>query len=129
MWAKRGSRPRAVRQTQYDYLWLAGAVCPESGQSCALLLPYLDTAVLNLFLQQLSGQLEPDVVALLFWDGAAFHRSQDLLIPENIRLWELPPYSPELNPLENLWHYLKSHFWSNRTYDDYTALLDAAQDA
>lgn len=127
MWALRGSRPRAVRQTQYDYLWLAGAVCPQTGESCGLLLPHLNAETLTVFLEQLSAQLATDVLAVVIWDGAAFHRSQHLLVPHNIRLWQLPSYSPELNPIENLWHYLKSHYWSNRFYDDYLALLDAAQ--
>ena len=50
-------------------------------------------------------------------------------MPENITIIRLPPYSPELNPIENLWHYLKSHFWSNRAYTDYEALEQAAIDA
>ncbi len=129
VWAKRGSRPRAVRQTQYDYLWVLGAVCPATGQSCGLLLPQLNTDGVNLFLAECSSQLAPAVVALMIWDGAPFHRSKSLVIPHNIRLLELPPYSPELNPVENLWHYLKSHHWSNRQYEDYEALLDAAQHA
>jgi hypothetical protein len=49
---------------------------------------------------------------------AGFHIAKALRVPENITLGQLPPYSPELNPIENLWHYLKSHFWSNRAYTD-----------
>ena len=65
----------------------------------------------------------------MLWDGAGFHTSRSLVVPENITLVQLPPYSPELNPIENLWHYLKSHFWSNRAYADYDALEKAAMDA
>ena len=108
---------------------MLGAVCPGSGQSCGLLAPHLDTAVVNLFLQQLSQQIDPDVSAVLRWDQAGFHLSRALVVPHHIRLLPLPPYSPELNPVENLWHYLKSHYWSNRCYDSYEALLDAAQHA
>lgn len=129
VWARTGSRPRVVRQTQYDYLWVLGAVCPQNGRSWGLLAPHLDGAVVSVFLEELSGQLEPDVVAVLLWDQAGFHTSHSLVIPDNIRILFLPPYSPELNPVENLWHYLKSHFWSNRHYHNYEALLDAAQDA
>ena len=65
----------------------------------------------------------------MIWDGAGFHTSKQLRVPENITLVQLPAYSPELNPIENLWHYLKSHFWSNRAYDDYEALEEAAMAA
>ncbi len=65
----------------------------------------------------------------MVWDGAGFHRAKALRVPENVSVVELPPYSPELNPIENLWHYLKSHFWSNRAYDGYEALEQAAIDA
>lgn len=129
VWATKGSRPRAVRQTQYDYLWVLSAVCPLTGEACAFVFPYLDTSILNIFLSEFAAQLDPGVVALLIWDGAAFHRSQDLVVPDNVRILQLPPYSPELNPIENLWHYLKSHFWSNRFYPDYRAMEDAAQTA
>ncbi len=62
-------------------------------------------------------------------DGAGFHTSKKLRVPDNITVVQLPPYSPELNPMENLWHYLKSHYWSNRTCVDYEELEEAAIDA
>jgi len=128
VWACKGSRPSMVRQTEYDYLWVLSAACPQSGGCSGLLAPSLNTKVINLFLQQFSTELEPDIVALLVWDQAGFHIGHKLIIPENIRIVPLPPYSPELNPVENLWHYLKSHYWSNRYYDNYEKLLDAAHD-
>ena len=66
---------------------------------------------------------------VMIWDRAGFHTSGQVDPPENVTLVELPPYSPELNPIENLWHYLRSHHWSNRKYDDYDALREAACDA
>ena len=62
----------------------------------------------------------------MIWDGAGFHVSGQLKVPANVTLIQLPPYSPELNPIENLWHYLKSHFWSNRAYANYDELEQAA---
>ena len=129
VWARCGSRPRAVRQTRYDYLWMMAVVCPKSGKSFGLFMPLLNGEVVTEFLDQFSKQLEPDVIAVLIWDQAGFHTSGKIVVPDNIRLRSLPPYSPELNPVENLWHYLKSHHWSNRAHDDYDAMLDAAQDA
>jgi transposase len=129
VWAPKGSRPAAVRQTEYAYLWVVGAVCAETGQAEAILAPHLNTDVMNVFLREFSRSLASDVHAVLLWDGAGFHRSGKLQVPENVSLVELPPYSPQLNPIENLWHYLRSHHWSNRWYADYDALMDAAIDA
>jgi transposase len=126
VWARTGSRPTAVRQTEYEYLWVIGAVCPETGHAEGLLSPKLNTEMINVFLSQFAATLPADEHAVMVWDGAGFHRSGQLAVPQNITLIQLPPYSPELNPIENLWHYLKSHFWSNRSYEDYDALESAA---
>jgi transposase len=126
VWARTGSRPTAVRQTEYEYLWVIGAVCPETGHAEGLLSPKLNTEMINVFLSQFAATLPADEHAVMVWDGAGFHRSGQLTVPPNITLIQLPPYSPELNPIENLWHYLKSHFWSNRSYEDYDALESAA---
>jgi len=106
-----------------------GAVCPETGQAEGLLSPRLNTDVINIFLEQFSRTLTADEHAVMVWDGAGFHRAKHLKVPENVTLVELPPYSPELNPIENLWHFLKSHHWSNRTYDDFEHLTEAADQA
>jgi putative transposase len=126
VWARRGSRPTAVRQTEYRYLWVLGAVCAETGQAEGLLSPQLNTKIVNLFLEQFSRSLASDEHAALIWDGAGFHVSGQVQVPANVTIIQLPPYSPELNPIENLWHYLKSHFWSNRAYADYDELEQAA---
>lgn len=129
VWAERGSRPTAIRQTEYQYLWVLGAVCPETGHAEGLLSPQLNTKVVNAFLQLFSSTIDEADHAVLVWDGAGFHTSRALVIPDNISLVKLPSYSPELNPIENLWHYLKSHYWSNRAYADYHELEQAAMAA
>lgn len=129
VWAERGSRPTAVRQTEYQYLWVLGAVCPETGHAEGLLSPQLNTKIVNTFLELFSPTIPDDEHAVMVWDGAGFHTSGALVVPDNITLVKLPPYSPELNPIENLWHYLKSHYWSNRAYADYEALEAAAMTA
>lgn len=118
-----------MRQTQYDYLWMIGVACPETGQAEGLLSPRLNTEMINVFLKQFSETIPADEHAVVVWDGAGFHRAKKLKVPGNITLVSLPPYSPELNPIENLWHYLKSHFWSNRVYADFDALMEAAETA
>lgn len=108
---------------------MLAATCAGTGQAEGLIAPRLDTEIVNLFLAQLSRTLDSDVQAVLVWDGAGYHRANDLACPSNITLVSLPPYSPELNPVENLWHYLRSHHWSNRKYDTVDALFDAAEAA
>ena len=129
VWAERGSRPTAVRQTEYQYLWVLGAVCPETGHAEGLLSPQLNTKIVNIFLERFSQTIPEGEHAVMIWDGAGFHTSHSLVVPENVTVVQLPPYSPELNPIENLWHYLKSHFWSNRAYANYDALEEAAMTA
>jgi len=126
VWARRGSRPRAVKQTGYEWLYVLAMVCPSTGQTVGLLSPYVDAKVMNIFLRQFSQQLSADVHAVLLWDQAGFHKSQELCVPENMTILELPAYSPELNPVENLWEYLRSHYWPNRGYNDYDDLRFAA---
>ena len=118
-----------MRQTQYDYLYVLGAVCPDTGQSVGLLAPHLDTAIVNHFFEQFAQELDADVHAVLIWDQAGYHTAKALKVPPNVSLIALPPYSPELNPVENLWHYLRSHYWSNRCYCDYEDLTNAATHA
>ena len=125
-WAQTGSRPTAVRQTQYDYLYVLSSACPSTGGSVGLVSPVLNAKVINIFLAQMSRDLPADVHAVLIWDGAGYHTANEVKVPGNITLLQLPPYSPELNPVENLWHYLRSHYWSNRFYRDYDELFDAA---
>ncbi len=129
VWARRGSRPRAVRQTRYEWLYVIGAVCPYSGQSVGLLTGCINTDIVNVYLQQFRSELEADVHAVLVWDQAGFHKSKELSVPENITIVWLPAYSPELNPVENLWHYFRSHYCSNRAYADYDDLRTTAVNA
>src|SRR3954454_21903291 len=126
VWAPKGSRPRAVRQNGREWLYVLMAVCVGTGAASAVIMPELNTGVLNLFLEQFSGELPAGVHAVLIWDGAGYHTGGDLMVPSNVSLIHLPPYSPELNPVEDLWHYLRSHHWSNREYEGYEGLKEEA---
>ena len=125
VWARTGSRPTAVRQTKYEWVYLYAAVEPSTGESVALLAPNVDTGTFNVFLRMLSAELKPGEHVVLILDGAGWHKSKSLAVPDNVTCLLLPAYSPELNPAENLWHYLRSHHLSNRAYADYDDLLDA----
>jgi transposase len=126
VWARKGSRPRAVRQNGREWLYVMIAVCAATGDASALIMPELNTAVVNLFLEQFARELPAGVHAVLIWDGAGFHTGGDLVVPAGVSLIRLPPYAPELNPVENLWHYLRSHHWSNRMYEGYEELKEEA---
>lgn len=126
VWARRGSRPRRVRQDGRESLYVLTAVCAASGAAVGLVMPELNTEVVNLFLEEFSRRLDPGVHGVLIWDNAGYHTGGGLVVPANVSLIGLLPYSPELNPVENLWHYLRSHHWSHRVYLDYEELRDAA---
>lgn len=129
VWAKRGSRPEVPRQHQYDYLYVFGAACAETGDAVALVAPNANTATMNHFLDRFSHSLADDVHAVMILDQAGWHVSNDLVVPANVTLIYLPPRSPELNPIENLWHWITSHHWSNRVHADYAQMLGSAIDA
>jgi transposase len=129
VWAKVGSRPPAIKQTQYDYLYVFTAVCPETGDASGLITPKVNVATMDAFLEHFSHELPADVHAVLVLDRAGWHTAKSLKVPANVTLVHLPPKSPELNPVENLWHYLRSHYWSNRLYKTWEDLKAAAIDA
>ena len=127
MWALRGSRPRVIRQTEYQNLHIFAAVCPKTGQAEGMFIEGLNSEVMSCFLDQISKGVEEKKHLILILDRAGYHLSKRLKVPENMTLIYLPAYSPELNPVENLWHYLRSHHWSNRYYKDMTSVEEAAQ--
>ena len=80
---------------------------------------------MNEHLKHISRAIEKDAHAVLVMDGAGYHEKAELAVPANISLLTLPPYSPELNPVENVWQYLRQNFLANRVYEDYDAIVDA----
>src|SRR4029453_16477523 len=104
-----------------------GAVCPERDTGLALALPAVSTAAMSLFLAELGRALPPDTHAALVLDRAGWHLSDDLVVPANVTLVPLPPYSPELNPAERVWEYLRDRWLSHRVLaGGYEAVVDAA---
>ena len=93
-----------------------------------MLSPYINVEVMNIVLELFAKQIPKDVHVVMVWDQGGFHTGKQLKIPRNITIVPLLPYSPELNPMENLWHYLRSRYWSNRAFADYVALLDAPEE-
>ena len=81
--------------------------------------------MLSLHLAEISKQVAPGAHAVLVLDGAGYHIAEDLAVPNNISLLTLPPYSPELNPIENVWQYLRQNKLAITVFDDYDHIVDA----
>jgi transposase len=129
VWALKGSRPAAVRQTEYQWVYLYGAVNPMTGESLGLIATTCDTEMFNVYLEMLSRQVGSDRHVILILDQAGWHVAKDLKVPPNITLHHLPPYSPELNPIERVWLWIKSHELSNRVYETKDDLWKAGMQA
>lgn len=107
-----------------------GAVCPARDTGVALVLPVADGETMNLHLAEISRNVTPGAHAVILLDGAGWHQTGGKLkVPHNISLLRLPAYSPELNPVENVWQYLRQNQLSNRVFDSYGAIVDAGCDA
>jgi transposase len=125
VWARRGTRPRAPRDTRTQWAYIFGAVCPARGAAAGLVLPTVNTQAMNAHLAEISRSVAPGAHAVLVLDGAGWHGSAALVVPDNLSLLTLPPYSPELNPVENVWHYLRANWLAISVFDSYDAILDA----
>ena len=116
VWGQTGSRPAAPQDLGFASAYVFGAVCPVEGKAAALIMPVCNTAAMNHHLSEISSQVAAGAHAVVILDRAGWHRSQGLVVPGNITLLELPPYSPELNPVERIWHYLRSHWLANSVF-------------
>jgi transposase len=125
IWAKKNTRPVVDKQNGRASAYLFGAINPLSGDSYGLILPAVNTDAMNLFLSGLSKKMSRWKHCLLIVDGAGWHRSDDLKVPKNISLLQLPPYSPELNCIERLWGWMKDNYLALKTFDNIEAVFDA----
>ena len=127
VWYQKGVRPRGVRQQGFASAHLFGAVCPERDAGVALVLPEVSTAAMEVFLAELARAVSAGTHVALVLDGAGWHVSKQLVMPANLTLIPLPPYSPELNPVERVWEYLRDRWLSHRVLaGGYEAVVDAA---
>ncbi|MFO0836600.1 MAG: IS630 family transposase [Phycisphaerales bacterium] len=131
-WARRGSRPTATKQTEYEWVCLYGAVCPATGESVGMVGGFVGVEWMNQHLAWISEHVRSTpggefVQVVLVLDRAGWHTSPNVEWPSNITPLFLPPHSPELNLVERLWHWLRSHSLSNRVYRDTAHLYAAAR--
>lgn len=111
----------------YEYIF--GAVCPKEKKAVGLILPYTNHQTLQLLLNEVAKEIPPGRIAVMIMDGAGWHHAGDLIIPDNIVFLFLPPYSPELNPVEQIWQYIKDKFLANRVFESSEDILDACCEA
>ena len=124
-WYERGVRPPGPADKRFASLYLFAACRPGTDEAFALALPEATAASMGVFLERFARELEPGAHAALVLDRAGWHVARRLPVPENVTLVPLPPYSPELNPVERVWLYLRERFLSLRVLADYRAVVDA----
>ena len=122
-WCPKGTRPSVPCHHVREYRYAYGAIEPQSGESFFLVLPWCNTACMNIFLRKLSEAYPHDFI-LLVSDGAAWHRAKALEIPQNIELIPLPPYTPEMNPVEQIWAWIRLHGFRNEIFHTLDKVVD-----
>lgn len=110
LWARRGTRPRVIRQQQFEYAYIFGAVCPKKDQAVGLVLPKIGMLCMQKHLEEISKEIEPGNRAFVVFDRAAWHTTKKLLLPKNISLLSMQVASPELNPTEQVWQVLRDRY-------------------
>ncbi len=118
---------KVLKDAEMAYIF--GAVCPDRGVAAGLVMPFADTGAMNDHLAEIARTVALGAHAVLLLDGAGWHRGHALVVPENVSLVVLPPYSPELNPVENVWQYLRANWLAISVFDHNDAIVDACCDA
>src|SRR4051812_40043957 len=128
-WARRGTRPSAPQDQRTASAYIFGAICPARGVGAGLVLPRCTTEAMSLHLAEIAKAVAPGAHAVLLLDQAGWHTTRKLVVPVNITLLPLPARSPELNPVENVWQFLRDNWLGNRIFASYEAILDQCCDA
>lgn len=129
MWAPIGTRPRVIRQEQFINAYIFGAACPAQGYAEALVSPYANTEAMLVHLEQISKRVPEGRHAVIIFDRASWHTTENIKKFKNLSMLPLPPYSPELNPIEQVWQWLRQHHLSNRCFKDYEDIVDSCSKA
>ncbi len=125
VWFEKGVRPTAPADKRFASVYLFGAVRVGTDEAFALVMPCATAAVMSVFLQEFSKTLAPNAHAVLVLDKAGWHTARRLRVPKNISFVLLPAYSPELNPMERVWLYLREQSLSHRVWDTVEAIVEA----
>ena len=108
------------------HLW---SDCPALGKGAGLVLPFCNTDAMNLHLVEIARTVAPGAHGVLLVDQAGWHMTDALIIPDNISIIPLPAKCPELNPVENIWQYMRDNWLSNRVFGSYNEIVDQCCDA
>ena len=111
-WFVKGSRTSVKVKLGFKNFYLYSSLNSNDGKHFTLLLPNVNTDCMNVYLKELSRKIKEDVILIM--DGAGWHKSKNLIVPKNIQIVLLPPYCPELNPVERLWRYIKDNVLKNK---------------
>lgn len=122
-WAPWPSRPLVGQQVIREYTYALVAVSPQDGRLASLVLPWVDAHTRSFFLTHTASEFPGDSCLMLL-DGAGWHRAHAVQVPATIRLIPLPPYSPELNPVEHVWEFLRENYMGNRVFPSLTPVVD-----
>jgi hypothetical protein len=125
-WGRKGVRPTVSLKIGYKNFYMYSAVNPMTGEDVSLFLPWTNTDMMNVFLEAMQEALGGRKCFLVL-DQAGWHGSHDLRVPKNIELVYLPPYSPELNPVERLWQWLKRHSLRNQFHSSLESVMRAVE--
>ena len=130
-WAKKGTRPRQPKDQRYANAYLFGAICPARDMGAALVLPFANAGAMQHHLNEISRRVTVGAHAVLHTRQSRLAHNAQLHVPANISLLVIcrPPASPELNPTENIWQYLRQSYLSNRVFRDYDAVVEASGSA
>ena len=122
-WAPRGIRPIVPAQMVREYTYAYAAVSPHDGTMDSLIMPEASEEAMSIFLREVSER-HPEEFILMVMDGAGWHKAKALKVPDNMALVFLPPYSPELNPVEHIWDSIRENDFSNVVFDSLEAVED-----
>ena len=122
-WCFKGFRPTVPCHHIREYRYAYGAVEPLTGESFFLIMPYSNTDCMNIYLQHLS-KAYPDDYILLATDRAAWHTAKKLKIPKNIELFFIPPATPEMNPIEQIWKEVRKRGFKNEIFQTLEKVVD-----
>jgi transposase len=120
-WAPAGVRPEVSVQVVREYAYAFAAISPHDGTLDSLVLPAVHAEAMSTFLTEVS-QRHPQELLVMVLDGAGWHKAKRLRLPANLRLVFLPPWSPQLNPVEHLWEEVREKWFGNRVFDSMNAL-------
>lgn len=124
VWYERGKRPIALTDKRFEWAYIYAAVRPGTDDAFAFVMPLVSTEAMAAFLEEFSKSLPDGVHAALVLDRAGWHVATKLAVPGNVTLVHLPPYSPELNPVERVWLFMRERFLSHRLFDDAKAIFE-----